>query len=92
MTKKLEDILNLPNVKKTFEEVDKKEKERLIKRNDSLFAILNQLGVPKKDIINLINSKKSSLLSKIEVGDKIRIFVDRDGFLHKLFYVDDFDK
>ena len=28
MTKKLEDILNLPNVKKTFEEVDKKEKER----------------------------------------------------------------
>ena len=26
MTKKLEDILNLPNVKKAFEEVDKKEK------------------------------------------------------------------
>ena len=68
------------------------EKERLIKRNDSLFAILNQLEVPKEDIINLINSKKSSLLSKIEVGDKIRIFVDRDGFLHKLFYVDDFEK
>ena len=68
------------------------EKERLIKRNDSLFAILNQLGVPKEDIINLINSKKSSLLSKIEVGDKIRIFVDNDGFLQKLFYVDDFEK
>ena len=28
MTKKLEDILNLPNVKKAFEEVDKKEKEQ----------------------------------------------------------------
>ena len=68
------------------------EKERLIKRNDSLFAILNQLEVPKEDIINLINSKKSSLLSKIEVGDKIRIFVDSDGFLQKLFYVDDFEK
>ena len=68
------------------------EKERLIKRNDSLFAILNQLGVPKEDIINLINSKKSSLLSKIEVGDKIRIFVDSNGFLQKLFYVDDFEK
>ena len=68
------------------------EKERLIKRNDSLFMILNQLGVPKEDIINLINSKKSSLLSKIEVGDKIRIFVDSDGFLQKLFYVDDFEK
>ena len=68
------------------------EKERLIKRNDSLFAILNQLEVPKEDIINLINSKKSSLLSKIEVGDKIRIFVDSNGFLQKLFYVDDFEK
>ena len=68
------------------------EKERLIKRNDSLFAILNELEVPKEDIINLINSKKSSLLSKIEVGDKIRIFVDNDGFLQKLFYVDDFEK
>ena len=68
------------------------EKERLIKRNDSLFAILNELEVPKEDIINLINSKKSSLLSKIEVGDKIRIFVDSNGFLQKLFYVDDFEK
>ena len=28
MTKKLEDILNLPNVKKAFEEVDKKEKQK----------------------------------------------------------------
>ncbi len=28
MTKKLEDILNLPNVKKAFEEVDKKDKEK----------------------------------------------------------------
>ena len=28
MTKKLEDILNLPNVKEAFKEVDKKEKDR----------------------------------------------------------------
>ena len=28
MTKKLEDILNLPNVKEAFEEVDKKEKDK----------------------------------------------------------------
>ena len=28
MTKKLEDILNLPNVKDAFKEVDKKEKEK----------------------------------------------------------------
>ena len=31
MTKKLEDILNLPNVKEAFKEVDKKEKDRKIK-------------------------------------------------------------
>ena len=31
MTKKLEDILNLPNVKEAFKEVDKKEKDRAIK-------------------------------------------------------------
>ena len=31
MTKKLEDILNLPNVKKTFDQVDKKEQEKITK-------------------------------------------------------------
>tara|TARA_B100001564_G_scaffold207465_1_gene174648 strand:- start:552 stop:1076 length:525 start_codon:yes stop_codon:yes gene_type:complete len=31
MTKKLEDILNLPNVKEAFKEVDKKEKDRKVK-------------------------------------------------------------
>ena len=30
MTKKLEDILNLPNVKEAFKEVDKKEKDRKV--------------------------------------------------------------
>ena len=32
MTKKLEDILNLPNVKKAFEDIDKKEKENRTKQ------------------------------------------------------------
>ena len=32
MTKKLEDILNLPNVKKAFDEVDKKDKEKRAKQ------------------------------------------------------------
>ncbi len=32
MTKKLEDILNLPNVKEAFKEVDKKEKDKKIKK------------------------------------------------------------
>ena len=34
MTKKLEDILNLPNVKEAFKEVDKKEKNRKIQQTN----------------------------------------------------------
>ena len=34
MTKKLEDILNLPNVKEAFKEVDKKEKDRKTKESN----------------------------------------------------------
>ena len=64
------------------------EKEKLIKRNDSLFTILNQLGVVKEDIIKLVNSKNSNLLSKIEVGDKIKILVSEDGNLQRLLYQD----
>ena len=44
------------------------EKEKLIKRNDSLFTILKELGVLQEDIIKLVNSNNSNLLSKIEVG------------------------
>ena len=64
------------------------EKEVLIKRNDSLFTILNKLGVVQEDIIELVNSNKSNLLSKIEVGDKIKIFVNEKGQLQKMLYVD----
>ena len=65
------------------------EKQTLIKRNDSLFTILNEMGVVKEDIIELVNSKRSNLLSKIEVGDKIKILVNENGQLQKVFYVDD---
>ncbi len=68
------------------------EKETLIKRNDSLFTILKDLGVVQEDIIKLINSKKSNLLSRIEVGDKIKILVDEKGGLEKVFYIDDIKK
>jgi len=34
MTKKLEDILNLPNVKEAFKDVDKKEKDKAIKESN----------------------------------------------------------
>ena len=46
-------------------------KETFIKRNDSLFSILTKFGVNKNNIIELINSKNSKLLSNIEIGDKI---------------------
>ena len=38
-------------------------RETVIKRNDSLFTILNKFGVNKENIIDLINSKNSNLLS-----------------------------
>ena len=36
MTKKLEDILNLPNVKEAFKEVDKKEKDKPARKRKNL--------------------------------------------------------
>jgi hypothetical protein len=43
MTKKLEDILNLPNVKEAFKEVDKKEKDKKIKEANGLHASAKNL-------------------------------------------------
>ena len=64
------------------------EKETVIKRNDSLVTILNKFGVTKENIIQLINSKDSDLLSKIEVGDKIKIYLNNLGELEELIYLD----
>ena len=65
-------------------------KETVIKRNDSLFTILNKFGVKQENIINLINSKNSNLLSNIEVGDKIRVNLDENNEIKDLLYIDDF--
>mgnify|MGYP006102897209 FL=1 len=65
-------------------------KETTIKRNDSLFTILSEFGVKKENIINLINSKNSNLLSNIEVGDKIRVNLDENNEIKDLLYIDDF--
>ena len=54
-------------------------KETVIKRNDSLFTILNKFGVDKQNIINLINSKNSNLLSNIEICDKIIARLDENN-------------
>ena len=65
-------------------------KETNIKRNDSLFSILNKFGVKKENIIDLINSQNSNLLSSIEVGDKIRVNIDENNEIKDLLYIDDF--
>ena len=65
------------------------EREKVIKRNDTLYTILDDFKVKKEDIISLVNSKKSNLLAKIEVGDKIRVIVDKSGELKNLTYIDD---
>tara|TARA_B100000482_G_scaffold140288_1_gene103242 strand:- start:1189 stop:2493 length:1305 start_codon:yes stop_codon:yes gene_type:complete len=66
-------------------------KETTIRRNDSLFSILNKFEVKKENIINLINSKNSNLLSNIEVGDKLRVNLDENNEIKDLLYIDNFE-
>ena len=65
-------------------------KEAVIKRNDSLFTILARFGVKNENIINLINSENSNLLSNIEIGDRIRVTLDENNQIKDLLYIDDF--
>ncbi len=65
-------------------------KEAVIKRNDSLFTILTKFGVKNENIINLINSENSNLLSDIEIGDRIRVTLDENNQIKNLLYIDDF--
>jgi hypothetical protein len=48
MTKKLEDILNLPNVKEAFKEVDKKEKDKKLKETANSGTTGNNLDPQTK--------------------------------------------
>ncbi len=87
LTKKIEiDILK----QETDYEPIYTSKETVIKRNDSLFSILNKLGIKNENIINLINSKNSHLLSNIEIGDRIKINLDENNEIKDLIYIDDF--
>ena len=96
--KNLPNSKDLPDLKKPLklnsllDKIDTEEslieKEALVEKNDSLFNILNKLGVNKEDIIELVNSKNSKLLSRIDVGDQIRILVDKQGGLDQLYYMD----
>ena len=56
MTKKLEDILNLPNVKEAFKEVDKKEKDKKLKESANGGSTVSSKNLDPKTQKNLQKS------------------------------------
>ena len=56
MTKKLEDILNLPNVKDAFKEVDKKEKDKKMKETANGGTTVSAKNLDSKTQANLQKS------------------------------------
>ena len=56
MTKKLEDILNLPNVKEEFKEVDKKEKDKKLKETANGGTTVSAKNLDPKTQANLQKS------------------------------------
>ena len=56
MTKKLEDILNLPNVKEAFKEVDKKEKDKKLKETANGGSSVSTKNLDPKTQANLQKS------------------------------------
>jgi len=64
-------------------------KESVIKRNDSLFSILKRLGASTENIIKLINTKNSELLTKIKIGNLIKVSFREEEIIN-LAYVEDY--
>ena len=48
-------------------------KESVIRRNDSLFSILKNMGAKTENIIDLINSPNSHLLTNIKIGNLVKV-------------------
>ncbi len=78
-------------------ELDKTEQPRIkriisttAKRNDSLYSILRKLEVEDQNILKLINSKNSKLLTKIQVGNKFEIGLSDKNIIIDLKYIRDF--
>ena len=65
-------------------------KEAIVKKNDSLYSILNGFSIDKENIIKLVNSDNSKLLSRIQVGNKITILVNNTNKIIELKYFKDF--
>jgi len=60
------------------------------KKNDSLYTILKKIKVEEQNILKLINSKNSKLLSKIQVGNKFEISLDEMNAITNLKFVKDY--
>lgn len=83
-------IESLVNTEDLTENLDYLSKEIEIKKNDSLYSILEKAGVYKKNIVEITNSKNSNLLSNIKVGDKIKLVVNSNNRVMALKYMDDY--
>ena len=66
-------------------------KETTIKRNDSLFSILKRLGVKENNIIQLVNSENSRLLSTIKIDKKIELSINPNNEVVSLNYIKNYN-
>ena len=79
VTKDLSSTINVENLLEpdTFQEYSLRNTISVTaKKNDSLYTILKKIKVEEQNILKLINSKNSKLLSKIQVGNKFEISLD----------------
>ena len=60
------------------------------KKNDSLYTILKKIKVEDQNILKLINSTNSKLLSKIQVGNRFEISLDDNNAITNLKYIKDY--
>ena len=65
-------------------------KQAKIKRNDSLFSILKRLNIEEKNILSLINSNNSNLLTQIEIGKNLEVEINEINEVVSLNYFKDF--
>ena len=61
-----------------------------IKRNDSLFSILKRLGIEEKNIVTLVNSDRSNLLTQIKIGKTLEVGINDSNIVISLNYIKDF--
>ena len=65
-------------------------KQAKIKRNDSLFSILKRLNIEEKNILSLINSNNSNLLTQIEIGKNLEVEINEINEVVSLNYIKNF--